>query len=46
MVLKGMCGDGHGFTWTGSNTLTNKAGFNLFTDNLDIASAVVLSGNT
>lgn len=45
MVMKGMCGDGHGFTWTSSDTLTNKAGSNLFKDNLDIASAVVLSGN-
>ena len=45
MMLKGMCGDGHGFTWTSSDTLTNKAGSNLFTNNLDIAPAVVLSGN-
>ena len=45
MVMKGMCGDGHGFTWTSSDTLANKAGCNVFTDNLDIASAVQLSGN-
>ena len=45
MVMKGMCGDGHAFTWTSSDTLANKAGCNLFTDNLDIASAVLLSGN-
>ena len=44
MVMKGMCGDGHGFTWTSSDTVANKAGCNLFTDNLDIASIVLLSG--
>ena len=42
MVMKGICADGHGFTWTSSDTLTNKTGSNLFMDNLDIAFAVIL----
>jgi len=45
IVVKGTCGDGHGFTWTSSDTLASKACCNMFTDNLDIASAVQLSGN-
>ena len=43
--LFGICTQGHRFVWESSDVITSKAGGRLYLDNLNFASALILSGN-
>lgn len=43
--LFGICTQGHRFVWESSDVITSKAGGHLYLDNLNFASALILSGN-
>ena len=45
LVVKGLCSDGHVFTWTSSDIQVNKSGGKILVNNFDLASSTVLSGN-
>ena len=45
LVIKGLCSVGHVFTWTSSDMQVNRSGGKIFVNNLDLASARVVSGN-
>ena len=52
VAVTGLCGAGHAFAWASSHTetmssvdRTNRAGGRIFSDNLEIASSLVVSGN-
>ena len=43
--LFGICTQGYRFVWESSDVVTSKAGGRLYLDNLNFASALILSGN-
>ena len=45
LVLRGKCSAGHTFLWESSDALTNQNNSRMFLDNLQLSSAIVLSGN-
>ena len=45
ILLRGKCSAGHTFHWESSDTLMNQNNARLFLDNLQLSSAIVLSGN-
>lgn len=45
IVIRGLCEHGHCFTWESSDKLCSQACGQIYTDNLQFASAIVLSGN-
>lgn len=45
ITVFGICTSGHQFNWNSSDTLTSQAGGMIYLDNLNFASALVLSGN-
>ena len=45
LVFRGKCSAGHTFLWKSSDALTNQNNFRMFLDNLQLLSAIVLSGN-
>ena len=46
LKITGRCANAHTFTWCSSDVISNVASSKLFLDNLNFASAVVLSGNS
>ena len=45
LIIHAECDNGHSFQWNSSKSFYNQNNQNIYYDNLDFASAVVLSGN-
>ena len=45
LVICGKCSTGHAFLWESSDTVVNQNNIKMYTDNLQLSLAVVLSGN-
>ena len=45
LLLRGKCSAGHTFNWESSDALMNQNNARTFLDNLQLSSAIVLSGN-
>lgn len=45
LIIHAECENGHSFRWNSSKSFYNQNNQNIYYDNLDFASAVVLSGN-
>lgn len=45
MIVKGICRSGHCFNWSSSEVILNAINQKIYLDNLNVASAIVLSGN-
>ena len=46
LLIKGSCENGHSFNWTSSDVVHSSSGKKVFSDNLHVSSAIVLSGNS
>jgi len=46
LLIQGSCDNGHSFCWTSSDIVHSSSGKKVYSDNLNVASAIVLSGNS
>ena len=46
LLIQGSCENGHSFNWTSSDVVHSSFGKKVFSDNLRVSSAIVLSGNS